>query len=216
MKKLLILILLVMVGAPQYASASYHLFTCTDGLTVAGGVSCSSPNIYDGFTAGAGYVGDKPTNVYPLTSGGTYYLTVDYDGSGRITFGNEGDVSTPSTEILGITGAVLEQSFTASTGTDNITFYFYGGTGAGGHASNNFTGELYRICLDDDGVSCTPPPPPPPPSPIEDIFVGVATSSIYGTTTAFIAIVEIPNLTLFLGILLFYLTFAGVVYFFRK
>jgi hypothetical protein len=150
---------LLFLLSPLTALAASHTFTCADGITAVGGVVCTGTDTFDSFASGNGYIGDKGTNYFPLTSGGTYYLTVTYSGTGRVTFGNEGNISTPSNEVLPITGSLLEQSFTAATGIDTITFYVYGGTGVGGNAANNFDGSLSTICLDDDGVSCTPPPP---------------------------------------------------------
>jgi len=215
MKNFLILSILLVIGGNGAHAGTFYSYTCPDGLTTSGGVSCTGTgSLWTGWTSGAGYVGDRPTDYYNLTSGGTYYVTVNLNGSGRVTFGTEGDGG--SAEVLGLTDSVLEQSFTARTDTD-ITWYIYGGTGAGGNASNNFIGELGDICIDDDGVSCTPPPEPPPLPPFPAIFgTTLATTSTTTLPVANIAIVDIPVLDLFLGILLFYLTMAGVIYFFRK
>ncbi len=135
--------------APFTAFASFHNYTCADGLTPAGAASgCTSTGSYN-FPGGPSSYTDN-TPVYTLTPGTTYYVTY--------TSNNGGQNDATHAFQFNSTGSVT-YVFVQSGTNSEVSSGSSGGASPGGIIIRyDDAAVISGLCIDDDGTSCTAGP----------------------------------------------------------
>lgn len=145
------LVLLISVFLPLTAFASFHNYTCADGLSPAGSAppSCGSTNVYTYPGGGTASMTDN-TPVYSITNGTTYFITYTATAGGVNDNSHAFQFSS-----MGATQFVFIQS---GTNSEVSSGSFTGTSGGGLIIRYDSSNTISNICIDNDGTSCTAGP----------------------------------------------------------
>lgn len=199
----------LLIGNNTYAAM--HHYTCADALTPAGtATGCINTDEFV-FVGGAASYTDNGI-VFPIDDSKTYYVsyTATYtpgSGTDRVQFNGDGGNTNHTLSV----GTFQEEAVAVGTINPNGKLII----------RVDDAGSVTNLCVDDDGYSCTGSPPPTPSfTPVFDTGTTTCTvinaSTTECVTTSGTRTVDNPVQDLFAGFILFFMSFGGVVWFFRK
>lgn len=166
--------------AASYAVTTHH-YVCADFSIAAGSPTCTSDIVHMSGTDG--YVDTGGINL----SGGTWYVTMTYTGSGDAQFRTNGTVTDGSYHVF--SASLADYAYTVPSNADNRLKL---------EANSSFSGTLANICVSDTTGQCTVAPPPPS-------GMGGATSTIEQSQT-----------NLAYAVYMFMIAMFGMVWLMRK
>jgi len=193
-------------ATPVFASNIYTP-PCTDYTLNGGGSSCTGTNSVTIPPNDSMFAGNTTSNLSWITSGMTVYVSVNVTGvnnaNERIYLSDQVaniylmppcDSNTCATGVYVDVPVVISGSWVSST-SDII----------GGDTDSSGILNFDSLCVSDTIGACEGLPPPPPTTPyIPFPFPGHEASTTY-------QIVDNPNQDCFMGVILFLLTFYGLV-----
>jgi len=212
MKYRIILLTIVFMCLSNSADAAIlHQYTCADSLGYVG----ASPTCVgtDVFTYGGGAASVQDNNTYfVVNDSDTVYISYIGSGlSGTNLFQFNGTVGVSNYSLSD--GAFSEDPYPVSgMGSAMIAFYMYSSTAS----------TIEGVCIDGDGYSCSGGTPPTPPAYTPVFDMGTTTCTVINASTTVCTnergtqTVDNPVQDLAIGYILFFMTFFGVVWFFRR
>jgi len=204
--KILILCNMLFFGLPFLAFAASHTYTCGDMVNVVGSPqpTCSS-GVWTFTSAKSQAASDWSSPAFNLSSAATWYVNYTYSGSGSLQTYTNGSVysGTPAT-ISGGTQVTIALPTPHDTNT---------GIQLDDGGSNSFNGTIGPVCVDDDNSSCGESHPAPIPNRFNNLFGNATTTA---SSSQILAIVDIPNVDLFMGYMVFLSSASFLVWIFKS